>query len=113
MESAVSKSVAAFIGIQRSSGGHEAWVPDGVPFFYVIVFSVGIGWNIVVAVTCDTKELGIFIEAVASAGVGNQGEEILGAKVIDPWQWGIWCGNDVFFTDVIKMSEFHKWTSFY
>ena len=59
-------------------------------------------------VTGDAEQLGIFIEAIATAGIGNQCEKILGAKVVDPWQRGVWCGNDIFFIDVIKMSEIHS-----
>ena len=108
METAVAKSMAALINIKRSAGWHCTWIPYGISIFDIVVFSVGIYRDIIVAVTSDTEQLCIFIEAIAAAGVGNQCEEILGAKVIDPWQRGIWCCNNIFFIGVIKMSEIHS-----
>ena len=107
MKMTVAKTMAAFIGIQRSAGRHTAWVPDGVTVLYVVILSVGIYRNVIVAVAGDAKELGILIEAVAAAGIGNQGEEILRTKVVDPGKRCVRGSNDVFFPFIVKMSEIH------
>ena len=78
----------------------------------VIIFAVGIYRNIVVTVACDAQKLGILIKAVASAGIGNQGEEILSSQIVDPWKRGVRGSDDIFFCLVIKLTEFHKKSSY-
>ena len=107
MEAAVAKTVVALIGIQRRAGRHCPRVPDGIAVLNVVIFSVGIYRNVVVAVAGNAQQLGILVEAVAAAGIGNQGKEILGAQVIDPGQRGIRCGDHIFFIRIIEMSEIH------
>lgn len=77
--------MSAFVGIQLRAGWHESRVPDGSVIIDIVIFSVGIVWNIVVAVTGNAEQLGIFVEAVTSAGVGDQAEKVLGSEIIDPW----------------------------
>ena len=99
--------MSAFIGIKLCAGRHKSRIPDGSVIVNIVIFSVGIVWDIIVAVAGDAEQLGIFIEAVASAGVGDQAEKILGSKIVDPWQWGAWSGDDVLAGFIVEMSEFH------
>ena len=108
VKAAVAKAVTAFISIQGSAGRHCTRVPDGVLVFNVVVLSIGIHRNIVVAVTGNAKELGVLIEAVSAAGIGNQGKEIPGTKVIDPGQGSVRGSDHIFFIHIIEMSEIHE-----
>ena len=48
----------------------------------------------VIAVTGDATELGILIEVVAAARVGNQSEEVLVTQIVDPGERGGGFGDD-------------------
>ena len=67
----------ALIGIQLGLCGHPSRIPDCIAFLNIVVMTVAIHRNVVVAVAGDAKELGVLIKAVTAAGVGDQGKEIL------------------------------------
>ena len=77
----------------------------------IVIFSVGIYRNIVVAVTGDAKKFGIFVEAVSATSVRNQGEKVLRSQIVDPWKRSIWGSDDIFLGVVIEITEFHKKSS--
>ena len=62
--------------------------PYGIPILDIVVFPVRIVRDAVVAVPRQAEQFGVLVKAVASAGVGNKGEEIIASQVIDPGQWG-------------------------
>ena len=99
--------MSAFIGIQLCAGWHKSRIPDSSVIINIVILSIGIIWNVIVAVAGDAEQFGIFIEAVASAGVGDQAEKVLGSKIVNPWQRGAWSGDDVLTGFVVEMSEFH------
>ena len=68
-DACVAHTVAALIGVERGAAGFPSGIPDGVAVFQVEVASVVVHWHVVVAVTCNAAELGVFVEAVASGGV--------------------------------------------
>ena len=74
----------ALIAVEISLGGLPPGIPDGISIFYIYVLSVSVVRNVVVAVTGDPEQPCIFIEGIASAGIGNQCEEVLVSEVIDP-----------------------------
>ena len=102
----VSHSVSALIGVQLCTGWHVSRVPDGSVIIDIVILSIGIIGNIVITVAGDAEKLGIFIEAVASAGIGDQAEKVLGTKIVDPWQRRAWSGDDVLAGFIVEMSEF-------
>ena len=83
-ESAVPESMMTLIGIQ----GRLDWLPPGSPYGSVmidkIIPPVRVSRHVVIAVACEPKKLRIFIEAVAAAGIGNQGKEIFISQIINP-----------------------------
>ena len=77
VETAVAEAVAALVLIKRRLGRHGTGVPDVLAVMNVVVFSVGIDRDIIVAVPGDSEQLGILIEAVTAAGIGNQRKKVL------------------------------------
>ena len=108
IENGVAHAVTAAIAVQFRFRRHPARIPYGIALFNVIVVTVAVIRNIVVTIPGEAEQLCVFIEAIASAGVRNQGEEILRAKIVNPWQRGLWGSDDIFFVCVIKIAEFHK-----
>lgn len=52
----------------------------------ILVFEIGTFFtrHVVVAVAGDAAQLGVLVEGIAAAGVGDQAEEVLVAEVVDP-----------------------------
>ena len=72
---------------------HQSWVPinnrldnDMTAKRRILAFEIGtfFTWHVVVAVAGDAAQLGVLVEGIAAAGVGDQGEEVLVAEVVDP-----------------------------
>ena len=97
----------ALVSVQIGLGWHPAWIPDRISFFNIVVVSVAIIRNIVVTVSRQTKQLSIFIEAIASACVGDQRKEILGTQIVDPRKRSLRRSDDVFLIRIIEISKFH------
>ena len=106
-EAAVADAVAALIGIQLGLGWFPARIPDGIAIFDIVIFSISVVRDIVVAVTCDTKQLCIFVEAVSAAGIGYERKEIVASEVVDPRKRSPRGCDDVLAVGVIKISVFH------
>ena len=106
-KSAVAQSVAALIGVQGSFYRLPSRGPYRVPVLDKVVPAVGIRRHIVIAVAGKAQELCVFIKAVASAGVRNQGEKVFVSQVIDPWKGSSGRCDDILFVLIIKVSEFH------
>ena len=106
----IAHAVAALIEVQRRLAGLPARIPDGVAVLDIIIAPAVVHRHPVVTVPQDPAELGVLAEAVAAGGVGNQGEEILRAHVVDPRPRGGGIRDDVFAVRVVEMSEtFHRW----
>jgi hypothetical protein len=67
--------------------------------------------RVIVAVAGQAAHPGIPVKAVTARRVGDQTEEVLAAKVVDPGQGRLRGGDDVFLVPVIKISELHNASS--
>ena len=72
---------------------HQSWVSinnrldnDMTAKRRIVAFEIGTFFtrHVVVAVAGDAAQLGVLVEGIAVAGVGDQGEEVLVAEVVDP-----------------------------
>ena len=70
-EPAVAHPVTAFVGVCRGFGGHCSGIPDGSVVVNVIILSVGIKRNGIIAISGNAQQLCVLVEAVAAAGIGN------------------------------------------
>ena len=105
----IAHAVPALIEVQRRLAGLPARVPDSVAVLDVIIAPAIVHRHPVVAVPQDPAELGVLAEAVAAGGVGNEGEEILRAHIVDPGPRGGGIRDDVLAVRVVEMSEtFHR-----
>ncbi len=104
----VAEAVAAGVGIKRRLCRLPARIPDRIAVLDIEIMAVGILRGVVVAETGQAEELRIFIEAVAAASVGDQGEEFLTPQIVDPGKRSLWSGDDVFFCLVVKITVFHE-----
>ena len=95
------------ISVQIGLGWHPSGIPDGIAIFNIVVVSIAVERNIVITVSRQTKKLCIFIEAIATAGIGDQRKEILRTQIVDPWEWCLRRGNNIFFVRIIEISKFH------
>lgn len=52
----------------------------------ILAFEIGTFFtrHVVVSVAGDAAQLGVLVEGIAAAGVGDQAEEVLVAEVVDP-----------------------------
>ena len=66
LENGISEAVTALIGIKVSLNRLPARVPDCVAILDVIIMAIAVNRGVVIAVTCQTKELGISIETVSA-----------------------------------------------
>ena len=107
-KNAVAHAVTALIAVKLSLYRLPAWIPNGIAVLYVEIMTAIIKRNIIVTITCKSQQLCILIEAIAATCVGLNREEILTAKVINPWQRGFWGGNDILSGAVIEISVFHS-----
>ena len=78
--------MAALIAVKLCLSGHPARIPHLPVFVNIVVMSVGIQRNVIVAVSGEAQKLGIFIEAVPSSCVGNKGEKVLASQVMVFWR---------------------------
>ena len=76
-EGGISHAVMALIGIQLGLCGHPSRIPDCIAFLNIVVMTVAVERDVVIAVSGQTQELCVFIKTVSAAGVGDQGKEIL------------------------------------
>ena len=94
--------MTALIAVKLSLYRLPTWIPNGIAVLYVEIMTAIIKRNIIVTITCKSQQLCILIEAIAATCVGLNREEILTAKVINPWQGGFWGGNDILSGAVIE-----------
>ena len=106
-KTAVTKSMTAFITVKLCFDRLPGGCPDCIAMPDKVIAAICVSRNIVVAIACQAKQLCIFIEAVSSACVGNQREEILISKIVDPRKWSGRRCDHIFFLLVIKKSKFH------
>ena len=62
---------------------------------------------VIIAVPGKAQKFGILIEAITSACVGDQSEEFLGSKIVDPGKGSFGGCNDILPVLVIKVSILH------
>ena len=111
MKGGVAHAMAALVTVKLGLGGKIPGIPGGLAGFLDVVEAAAlVAGNGVVAVAQQTLQLGIPIEAVAAARIGNHAQEILTAQVVDPGQGSGGGGNDVLPTGIIEMTEFHMCT---
>ena len=67
----------ALIGIQLGLCGHPSRIPDCIAFLNIVVMTVAVEQDVVIAVSGQTQELCVFIKTVSAAGVGDQGKKSL------------------------------------
>ena len=111
LQDRVAKTVAAGVTVQFRLGGLPARVPDGAAIVDVDAVAVHVQRGIVVAVAGQAAHPGVPVKAVTARCVGDQTEEVLTAKVVDPGQGRLRGGDDVFLILVIKISELHNASS--
>ena len=111
LQNGVAQTVAAAVTVQRGLGGLPARVPYGFAVLDVDPVAVHVQRGVVVAVAGQAAHPGVPVKAVAARRVGDQTEEVLTAKVVDPGQGRLRGGDDVFLILVIKISELHNASS--
>ena len=111
LQNGVAQTVAAAVTVQRGLGGLPARVPHGVAVLDVDAVTVHVQRRVIVTVAGQAAHPGIPVKAVTARRVGDQTEEVLAAKVVDPWQGCLRGGDDIFFILVIKISELHNASS--
>jgi len=111
LQNGVAQTVAAAVTVQRGLGGLPARVPYGFAILDVDPVAVHVQRGIVVAVAGQAAHPGVPVKAVTARCVGDQTEEVLTAKVVDPGQGRLRGGDDVFLILVIKISELHNASS--
>ena len=107
LEDGVPQAVTAAVAVQGGLGRQEGGAPGGVPVADVEEPPALVVGHVVVAEAGDAAKLGVPIEGVAAAGVGDQGEEPLVAQVVDPGQGRVGPGDDVFPGRVVKIAVSH------
>ena len=80
----IAHTVAALVAVKLGLHGGPARVPDSVAVFDVEVSAAHVYRHVVVAVTGDTAQARVLIEAVSACRVGYQREESLGTEVVYP-----------------------------
>jgi hypothetical protein len=99
--------MTAGVGVELGLGRLPSGVPDRITVFNIEIVPVGILWRVVVAEPGETEKLGVFVEAVTASGIGYERKEFFASQIIDPGERSSWCGNDVFFIPVVKITVFH------
>ena len=86
-------------------------LPSGIPYRILIldikISAVRVSRHIVVAITGQTKQFGILIEGIATAGVRNKAEKIFTAQIVDPGKRGTRGCNHVFSSVIIEITKIH------
>ena len=111
LQNGVAQTVAAAVTVQRGLGGLPARVPHGVAVLDIDPVAVHVQRGVVVAVAGQAAHPGVPVKAVTARRVGDQTEEVLAAKVVDPRQGRLRGGDDILFILVIKISELHNASS--
>ena len=111
LHNGVAQTVAAAVTVQRGLGGLPTRVPHGVAVLDVDAVTVHVQRRVIVAVAGQAAHPSIPVKAVTAHRVGDQTEEVLAAKVVDPGQGRLRGGDDVFLVPVIKISELHNASS--
>ena len=103
----VAHAVAALVAVELGLYRGPAGVPDSVAVLDVEVSSAHVDGDVVIAITCDTAQTSVLIEAVAACGIGYQRKESLCSEVVYPRIGGTGRSNDILTFFVVKMTEFH------
>ena len=103
-DAGVAHAVGAFVGIKLSLARLPARIPYASFVVDIEITSAIVGRNAVVAISGNPSELGVLIEGVSSGRRGNQGKEILRAKIVDPGPRELRVGYDEFPATVVEMS---------
>ncbi len=111
LEDRVAHAVAALVAVKRRAHRQEGRGPD-----HVVVHDVGeaaaqVAAGLVVAVADQPTQLGVPVEAVAAAGVGDQAEEGVAAQVVDPRKRRFRRRDDVFLRNIVKIAKLHSHSS--
>jgi hypothetical protein len=64
--------VTAFIAVEFSLAGFPAWRPDAFTIVYIEIPAPAIHWDIIVPVSCNSAEFGIFIKGISAGSIGNE-----------------------------------------
>ena len=102
----IAHAMPALVGIQFRLAGFPARIPDRIAVLDIVIAPARIHRHTVIAVPENTAELGVLAEAVATGGIGNQGEEILRPHIIDPRPRRRRVRDDILPRGVVEMSEF-------
>ena len=97
-------TVTALVAVEWSFAGFPSGVPHGVAILDIEIATAIVHRHAVVSVAGDATELGILVEGITTCCVGDEGEEILVAQIIDPRPWGLRIGNHVLAIVVIEMT---------
>ncbi len=110
-DAGVAHAVAALVAVEGRLAGFPSGIPDDSLLFTlssllynIEISSAVVHGHAVVAVARDAAELGVLEERVAAGGIGNQGEEVLVAQVVDPGPGRLGIGDDIFAMCVVEMS---------
>ena len=104
----IAQAVAAAVSIQLRLHGLPARVPDKVPVLDIDMEALLVRGTVVVTVAGDPAQARVFIEAIPPRSVGQQGEEILAAQVVDPGKGGPGRGHDILPPGSVKASKLHR-----
>ena len=108
----VTHAVTGFKRVEVGPVREVRGAPNVSPLIDAEDSSPSVDGHIVVAVAQQAAHLGITVEGVAASGVGNEGEEVLGAQVVDPGVGGVWGGNNVLACCVVEVAVLHCSTFF-
>ena len=115
-EHGVADALTALIGVERRLAWQEGRRPrvnrlgvDGVGVHkaQIVVARAVVAGHVVVTVAGDATQFGVLVEGVAAAGIGDQGEEVLVAEVVDPWQRGCRSFDYILAGGIIEVAVLH------
>ena len=75
---------------------------------YVEITSAHINGNVVIAVTCNSSQSCVLVEAVTACCVRDQREKALCAEIVYPRIRGLGRCNDILLVLIVKITEFHR-----
>ena len=81
-------TVPAFVTVKFGFHRFPPGRPDRITVFDIEIPSATVHGYIIVPVTCNAAEFGIFIKSITPGSIGYQRKEILISQIIDPWPWG-------------------------
>ena len=103
-DAGVVQTMPALVFVQRCLARFPSRIPDSGTIYEVEIATYRIHRYAVITITGDAAEFRVFVEIITTSRIGDQAEEILVSKVVDPRERCLRIGDDVLPFGVIKMS---------